>query len=191
MDPITLFKDLLNEELKLTKVRIPTACCLSTNGLDNFPNARFVSLKEIVDDKFIVTGPLNSRKGQEIENSNKVALTFWWTQTERQVRVQGEASIISDMQAEKYFKERNFDSQIVSSICEQGQVLTSISLLNERFSKMEEEYKGKSIKRPSTWGGYMIKPIRIEFMMFKSTRFHERILFQREEGKWINYQIQP
>ncbi|HWJ26938.1 MAG TPA: pyridoxal 5'-phosphate synthase [Flavisolibacter sp.] len=191
MDPIKLFKDWLTEELKLATVRIPTACCLSTNGLDNFPNARFVSFKEIIDNKFIITGPLSSRKGIEIENLNKVALTFWWTETERQVRIQGEAILISDKQAEKYFDERNFESKIVSSICEQGQFLMSLSLLNERFSKMEEEYKGKFIKRPLNWGGYMINSVRIEFMKFKPTRFHERILFQREDEQWIINQLQP
>jgi len=83
--PIEIFTRWFKEELKLTKVRIPTASCLSTVGQDNYPNARFVSLKEIVESNFIVTGTLTSRKGFEINETNKVALTFWWTETERQI----------------------------------------------------------------------------------------------------------
>jgi pyridoxamine 5'-phosphate oxidase len=75
--PIQLFSKWFDEELKLSKVQIPTAVCLSTIGIDNFPNARFVSFKELIDNSFVITGPLNSRKGIEIENNNSVALTFW------------------------------------------------------------------------------------------------------------------
>ncbi|MFA1773422.1 pyridoxamine 5'-phosphate oxidase family protein [Rufibacter glacialis] len=92
MNPFIIFQNWLQEELNLTQVRIPTACCLSTVGLDGFPNARFVSLKEVIDDSFVVTGPINSRKGLEINQINKVALTFWWVESERQVRIQGRAS---------------------------------------------------------------------------------------------------
>ena len=75
--PIEYFNKWFNEELQLTKVRIPTACCLSTIGTDDYPNARFVSLKGIINNSFIVTGPVTSRKGIEINRSSKVALTFW------------------------------------------------------------------------------------------------------------------
>src|SRR5215217_8011137 len=111
MNPFQLFKDWYGLELQLAKVRIPSACCLSTSGLDGYPNARFVSLKDVVDNTFIVTGPMSSRKGNEIDRSNKVALTFWWTETERQVRIQGEAKKISAQLADKYFFERSRNSQ--------------------------------------------------------------------------------
>ena len=75
--PLDLFAEWLNKETSLTKVRIPTACCLSTVGLDGFPNSRFVSLKELAENKFVVTGSLISRKAFEINDNNKVALTFW------------------------------------------------------------------------------------------------------------------
>ena len=94
MDPFLTFEEWYQEELNQTQVNIPSACCLSTNGLDGYPNARFVSLKEITNGAFVVTGPLNSRKGLEISQSSKVSLTFWWTLTERQVRIQGDAETI-------------------------------------------------------------------------------------------------
>lgn len=189
--PIKIFKTWLEEELKLTKVSIPTACCLSTIGSDNYPNARFVSLKGIVANNFIVTGTLTSRKGLEINNSNKVSLTFWWTETERQVRIQGNATIINDQLADKYFSERNRSSQIVSIVSNQGQTLNDTEALNEKYEEVEKNFSNKILERPKNWGGYSIEPIRIEFLEFKPSRFHERKLFQLINEQWIITELQP
>lgn len=189
--PIEHFNKWYNEELLLSKVRIPTACCLSTNGIDGFPNARFVSFKEVVDDKFIITGPLTSRKGIEIDTSNKVALTFWWTETERQVRIQGNATKIAEHHADKYFEERNRDSQIVSIVSEQSQEIANIETLTEKYKSIDVKFSGKPLARPENWGGYAIEPIRIEFLEFKPTRFHDRKLYEFIEGKWTIKQLQP
>ncbi|MFM2223928.1 MAG: hypothetical protein RJA07_130 [Bacteroidota bacterium] len=191
MTPIEYFKEWFEEELKLSKVRIPTACCLSTIGTDGFPNARFVSLKEISENGFIVTGSLISRKGIEINATNKVALTFWWTETERQVRVQGNAVEISIQLAEKYFNERNRDSQIVSIVSEQGQEIDSIETLTKKYENIEKEFLNIPLTKPENWGGFLIEPIRIEFLEFKPTRFHDRKLYELISGKWVNKQLQP
>ena len=187
--PISLFSKWFEEEIELSKVRIPTAVCLSTIGIDNFPNARFVSFKELVDNNFIITGPLNSRKGTEIKNNEKVALTFWWTATERQVRIQGLATKIPEQLADKYFNERNLNSQAVSLICEQGKEIDNLEKLEKKvLAKVSEKTK---IIRPKDWSGFSIKPTRIEFMEFKKTRFHDRRLYEIENGEWNIKQIQP
>src|SRR5690625_4291503 len=105
------FSEWFDEESKRSKVRIKTACCLSTVGMDGFPNVRFVSVKDVSDEGFIITGTVSSKKGVEIELENKVALTFWWTETEKQIRIQGKAEKISDQQADYYFSKRNKESQ--------------------------------------------------------------------------------
>jgi pyridoxamine 5'-phosphate oxidase len=191
ISPIDIFKQWYEQELKLTKARIPSACCLSTNGIDNFPNSRFVSLKGILNNDFIITGTITSRKGIEIENSKKVSLTFWWTETERQVRIQGNASVISDQLADNYFSERNRDSQIVSVVSMQGQELTDKETLTKKYNEIESLFNGKKIERPENWNGYKIEPLRIEFLEFKPTRFHERNLFSLINGQWKMIQIQP
>lgn len=191
MNPIEQFTNWFNAEASFSKARIPTACCLSTHGTDGFPNARFVSLKEVIDGNFIVTGPYNSRKGSEIETNYKVALTFWWTETERQVRVQGTASRIGPSLADKYFSERNRDSQIVSVVSEQGKELLDPQSLIKKYEELDSEFRETKIKRPENWGGYFISPVRIEFMEFKSTRFHLRTLCELQQGKWTSKQIQP
>ncbi|TJY38154.1 pyridoxine/pyridoxamine 5'-phosphate oxidase [Pontimicrobium aquaticum] len=187
--PISLFSEWFQKELNLTKVQIPTAVCLSTIGIDNFPNARFVSFKEIINDSFILTGSLNSRKGIEIKNNDKVALTFWWTKTERQIRIQGIATEINKQLANKYFSERSKKSKAVSSICEQGKEIDNMERLEKQILRKVAE--DKNIPRPKNWGGVSIKPLRIEFMEFKKTRFHDRKLFEFDNGEWNMKQIQP
>ena len=99
MNPLLLFEKWFNDEKKVSNLKLPAACCLSTIGLDGYPNSRFVSLKEISNESFVITGPLSSRKGREIENCSKAALSFWWTSTERQIRIQGNISKISKLSA--------------------------------------------------------------------------------------------
>ncbi len=191
INPIEIFIKWFDQELNLSKVSIPTACCFSTLGTDNYPNARFVSLKGVIEGNFIITGTLTSRKGIEIRNSSKVALTFWWTETERQVRIQGNATMISNELADKYFGERNRDSQIVSIVSSQGQKLKEIKELNEKYKEIEVTFANQTLTRPENWGGYAIEPIRIEFLEFKPTRFHDRKLYQLINGQWTITDLQP
>lgn len=191
MNPLLLFEKWFSEEKELNNLKLPSACCLSTTGLDGYPNSRFVSLKEIANDSFVITGPLNSRKGSEIENSQKAALSFWWTSTERQIRIQGDVSKISKPNAKIYFEQRNRDSKIVSTVFEQGKKVQSIAHLQKHFEKQKEELEGKEIKCPENWGGIYIKPIRIEFMEFKKSRLHERKLFEQVNNEWKMIILQP
>lgn len=190
-NPIKIFSQWFDEELNLTNVRIPSACCLSTIGKDKYPNARFVSLKGIVQNKFVVTGTVTSRKGLEINETNKVALTFWWTETERQVRIQGNAKQIGHELADKYFAERNRDSQIVSIVSNQGKQLNDIETLNKKYHEIETKLSNQLLLRPESWGGYLIEPNRIEFLEFKPSRFHDRTLYQVMNGKWLKTTLQP
>jgi len=189
--PIEHFNKWFDEELSLTKVKIPTACCLSTIGIDGYPNARFVSLKEVVKNNFIIIGSLKSRKGIEINNMNKVAITFWWVETKRQVRIQGIANEITEQLADKYFAERNRDSQIVSIVSMQGHEIENIETLTEKHENIKSSFVNKPLKRPENWSGYLIKPIRIEFLEFKPTRFHDRKLYELKNGQWTIKQLQP
>jgi pyridoxamine 5'-phosphate oxidase len=191
MNPIIRFTEWHKAETEKTKLRLPAACCLSTIGIDGFPNARFVSLKEIKEGNFVITGPLQSRKGLEIEKNSQVALTFWWTGTERQVRIQGNATKISDEQADQYFKSRNQASKIVSLTSYQGEPIDQLSKLEKEYELNFSKFKNKPIPRPKKWGGFSIDPIRIEFMEFKDTRFHKRQLYTQVESEWKVTNLQP
>ncbi len=188
-NPISIFKAWYQEELDQSSLSIPSAVCLSTQGLDGYPNARFVSFKEIIDGCFVITGPLNSRKGAEISQHHQIALTFWWTATERQVRIQGIANELSPKLADRYFEKRSRASQVVSTISQQGAATKDLTLLESTF---KEQLKNKeSIKRPEHWGGFVIQPKRIEFMQFKASRFHERWLYEWNDEHWLKKQLQP
>jgi pyridoxamine 5'-phosphate oxidase len=191
MTPFTLFKNWYSAELKRTRASIPSACCLSTNGLDGFPNARYVSLKEVAEEVFIVTGPFASRKGEEIRMSNKVALTFWWSETERQVRIQGKAETIADHRADRYFAERSRDAQLVAITSRQGEEIDDPDHLHNLLRKTALHLQNQPIKRPADWGGFAIKPVRIEFMEFRQNRLHERMLYEWATDKWTVRKIQP
>jgi pyridoxamine 5'-phosphate oxidase len=191
MNPIDLFKAWYKAETDTTTVRLPASCCLSTIGLDGFPNARFVALKEVMEKGFIITGSLTSRKGQEVDADNKAALTFWWTATEKQVRIQGNATRISDALADKYFAERNRDSQIVSLVSDQGQGMENPELLTRKYEEVDAAFANISLPRPGNWGGWLIDPVRIEFLAFKPTRFHERTLYELIDGQWTMKDLQP
>jgi len=191
MDPIVKFENWYKEEAKKSLVRIPSACCLTSIGIDGYPNSRFVSLKEILQNKFVITGSLNSRKGIELLSNPKASLAFWWTETERQVRIQGNSIQIENELADKYFKGRNKESQIVSQISEQGTEIENLSELIKLFEKQKTEYAKIEINRPTDWSGFYIVPKRIEFLEFKKNRFHIRELFINENDNWNKIILQP
>lgn len=191
MDPFIKFRFWYQKEQERTEVRIPSACCLSTIGTDGYPNARFVSLKDIKDGQFIVTGPMDSRKGMEVMNYPKAALTFWWTATEKQVRVQGDVRRIKPAEADRYFRDRSRESRIVSWISSQGKPLEDIETIEAHFRHFQELHKNKEILRPENWGGIRILPVRIEFLEFNTERLHHRILCVKNGDSWLTQNLQP
>ena len=190
-EPIELFQQWYSKEEELTTVRITSACCLSTLGTDGFPNARFLALKGVSSGAFVVTGNLSSRKGVELNDCSKVALTFWWPITERQVRIQGLAHRISDEVADNFFADRSRESQIVSIVSRQGEELTSLQVLTKKYEEFDASHDGQELERPANWGGYAISPVRIEFLEFNESRFHQRLLFEIRNGYWELKRLQP
>lgn len=190
-EPIELFQQWYSNEVELTTVRITSACCLSTIGTDGFPNARFLALKEFSSGAFVVTGNLSSRKGVELLDCPKVALTFWWPFTERQVRIQGVAHRIPDEMADNHFANRSRESQIVSIVSRQGEELTSLQALTKKYEEFDASHHGQELERADNWGGYAIKPVRIEFLEFSESRFHKRCLFEMRGGCWESRVLQP
>lgn len=191
MNPFIKFNDWHQEELQHSSEEIPSACCLSTIGDDGYPNARFVSLKQVLNNRFVITGPLHSRKGQEIKNIPKASLTFWWSATSRQVRVQGDCEFIDNVLADRYFAERSKDSQIISTISKQGWTTNHYDNLRAQFEQEKKASASATIERPEGWSGVYIIPKRIEFMNFKASRFHERELYTFIEGVWTRQLLQP
>ncbi len=191
MNPISKFENWYKEELSRSKVEIPSACCLSTIGLDGFPNARFVSFKSLINNTFVFTGSVKSRKGLELKENPKAALTFWWTETARQVRIQGTYSSLEKHLADHYFSLRNKDSQLISLVFEQGKPFSSKSALHEIFNSKKKQYSHEEIPIPADWGGFKIDPSRIEFLEFERSRLHLRELYSKKGDLWTSEILQP
>jgi len=190
-NPFKIFEDWYSNQLEISKAKIPYACCFTTIGEDGYPNSRFVSLKEIRNETFIITGPLNSRKGFDINNTPKISITFWWSETEKQIRIQGIAKKISELESIEYFSKRNKESQIVSTIFEQGKEIDSFDELTTRFKEGKLKYENTEITKPEQWSGFYIEPHRIEFMEFMKTRLHKRIHFNKVQEPWEKTYLQP
>jgi pyridoxamine 5'-phosphate oxidase len=203
MNPIEQFKEWMAEEQNLlrsaqnegfsVKEDWSTAGCFSTIGLDGFPNARFVSLKEVVADGFIITGELSSRKGLEVAQNNRVALTFWWPLSGKQVRIQGKAHRLQGAIADQYFQERPASARMVSVLCKQGEVVEDFQNLQRRYQELSARLLHGAIRleRPETWGALAIYPIRIELMAFAETRLHHRILYEWFGERWVVSHLEP
>jgi pyridoxamine 5'-phosphate oxidase len=191
INPIQKCQDWLAEETHKNTSHLATAGCLSTLGDDGYPNARFISLKAIVADAFVITGPLNTRKGAELLAHPKAALTFWWPTTQRQLRIQGDVQPLEAAMADVYFSERSKDAQLVSMLCQQGEHLESYSHLQTLFHKQKKAYNDLNIKRPIGWSGFYIIPQRMELMEFKESRLHLRELYTRQKKHWNKTLLQP
>lgn len=191
MNPIKKFRKWYQQALEQENGPVPSACCLSTIGLDGYPNARFVSLKELNGGKFVVTGAQDSRKGEEVTRIPRCALTFWWPSLERQVRVQGDVQRMSGLYADRYFRVRPRNVQIIAWASKHGKPMTNPMTLKTRYYHFENLFDGTEIPRPANWSALEINPVRIEFLEFKPSRMHQRKLFVRNGIEWTEMMLQP
>ena len=190
-DPINLFNQWLQQEVAQSRSTVPQACCLSTLGTNGYPNARFVSLKTVHNGAFIITGGIKAQKGIELQQHPKAALTFWFDNTQRQVRIQGNATPVSEQTAARYFAERKVAAKVVSLISQQSQPLVSPAALEQQFNQTLPQYQHKPVPKPAGFGGFAIEPVAIELLAFEQTRLHLRQLFTKTTTGWQHSYLQP
>ncbi len=190
-DPINLFLEWNKAATQNSPLQYPEAVCLSTVNARGEPEARFVALKEVSQAGFIFCTAFGSPKGLEVDANNSVALTFWWDHIERQVRIAGTATRISDKEADRYFSERRRDAQLIAWASAQSQPLSQLERLEAKLQEVEARFGGKEVPRPKNWGGYCVKPTRLEFQKIKTNRLHERTLFTCDANGWTKQLLQP
>lgn len=180
------------EEATAAEINEPTAMNLSTVSENGRPSGRIVLLKGINDSAFQFYTNYESQKAQDLALNPFAALTFFWPELERQIRIEGKVEKLSEPTSESYFSSRPWDSQIGAWASPQSQVIENRDFLEENFEKVKEKYEGREVPRPSNWGGYQLVPDRFEFWQGRSSRLHDRIIYRlSNDGEWIIERLAP
>lgn len=192
-DPIALFQQLLDQAKALPREQVPepTALALATVDANGQPSVRIVLLKHVDKDGFVFYTNFESRKGRALGANKRAAMTFWWGQLERQVRVEGTVSRVSDAEADEYFASRPRGSQIGAWASRQSRTMENAADLDARVAEFEKKYEGKPVPRPEYWSGFRLTPDSIEFWHGKPSRLHERQLFERDGSGWRITRLYP
>jgi len=190
-DPIRQFQSWLGDAVA-EGLPLPEATTLATATKDGRPSARMVLLKQVDDDGFVFYTNYRSDKAKQLDENPFAALVFYWPQLERQVRIEGTTSRVSAHESDEYFRTRPRDSQIGALASPQSEVIENRETLVQRFRELEEMYRDTSVERPEHWGGYRIKPERIEFWKGRPGRLHDRISYNLEPGgSWTIKRLAP
>ncbi len=172
-------------------LREPNAMSLATLGLDGFPKARIVLLKAYPKEGFIFYTNYNSEKGQSIAAYPKVGLSFFWPNLERQVIIKGQIQKLSKEKSDAYFQSRPKDSQLGALVSNQSSVIASRDVLENKMERLKTTYANTEIERPDYWGGYIVKPVSIEFWQGRPSRLHDRIRYELHEDSWQKNRLAP
>ena len=176
VDPILLFKNWLSEAEK-NEIRDPNAMQLATVSKNGMPSVRTVLLKDIIDTSFVFYTNYESRKSNEISETAKGAICFYWKSLNRQVRLTGSINKVSDQVSDKYYKSRSRGSRIGAWASKQSRELESIEVLMEKVKLLESKYD-EDIPRPTFWGGFALKPDEFEFWEDGDFRLHDRFVLK-------------
>ena len=176
VDPILLFKKWLSEAEK-NEIRDPNAMQLATVSKNGMPSVRTVLLKDIIDTSFVFYTNYESRKSNEINETAKGAICFYWKSLNRQVRLTGSVNKVSDQVSDKYYQSRSRGSRIGAWASKQSRELESREVLMEKVKLLESKYD-EDIPRPTFWGGFALKPDEFEFWEDGDFRLHDRFVLK-------------
>ncbi len=167
------------------------AMTLSTATKQGKPSARIVLLKGIDNNGFVFFTNYNSTKGQQLAENPFAALTFFWKELERQVRIEGTVQKISEQDSITYFNSRPYKSRVGAWVSDQSKPLISRVELMRKFTLKAATFIGQKVPKPNFWGGYILMPTRIEFWQGRPSRLHDRINYSLENGKWHVERLSP
>lgn len=188
-EPFALLAKWLREAIE-KQVSEPNAMSIATIGLDGFPHARIVYLKELLEEGPIFYTNYASDKGKAIEANPNIHALIFWPGLERQIRIIGMAEKVPEEMSDTYFQSRPWGSKIGAWASHQSEVLSSREELEARVHELALKYPAE-VPRPPHWGGYLLRPIEIEFWQGRKSRLHDRIVFELKDGSWKIYRKNP
>ena len=189
-DPVAQFK-LWFDQAVLAQAREANAMTVATVSRDGRPSARMMLLKGFESGQFVFYTNRESRKGHELAENSHVALVFYWSELERQVRVEGTVTPVSDAEADEYFRIRPRGSQLGAWASAQSTVLPSREELERRVAEVERRFGDGEVTRPPYWGGYALEPAMVEFWQGRPSRLHDRLCFVRDGAGWKMTRLSP
>jgi len=176
-NPMELFQTWFFEIENFGGIDEPNAMNIATIGLDGFPKNRMVLLKRFTWEGFIFYTNYNSEKGKAIAANPNICLSFFWSNLERQIIIKGVAKKLSKNLSDGYFESRPDGSKLGAWASPQSEVVASRKALDDTLKTLELKYKNQEIPRPPYWGGYLVKPISMEFWQGRPNRMHDRIRY--------------
>ena len=190
-NPIKQFDCWWKEALE-ANINEVNAMTVATSSADGMPSARIMLLKGFSEKGFVFFTNYNSFKGQQLTENPRVCLVFFWKELERQVRITGIIEKTSDVESDAYFQSRTKASQVGAITSPQSQVIESRQWLDDRYKKLTEQSEKIAIQRPVHWGGYLVKPVIIEFWQGRPGRLHDRIQYSLlDDGSWKIERLAP
>lgn len=189
-DPIAQFQAWFKDAID-AKLPLPEAMTLATATPDGKPSARMVLLKQVDDDGFVFFTNYNSAKAAQLDANPFAALVFYWSRLDCQVRVEGSVVRTSAQESRDYFETRPRESQIGAWASAQSEVISSREALEQRAQELEDLYRDREVDCPEHWGGYRLRPERIEFWKSRVGRLHDRILYVRDLTGWSISRLAP
>ena len=191
-NPMELFQKWFHEIEECNSNEESNAMTISTIGLDGFPKSRVVLLKKFTWEGFVFYTNYTSEKGKAIEANNNICLSFFWPALEQQIIIKGVAEKQIENLSDGYFESRPDGSKLGAWASNQSSVVNSRKTLEDNLKSFEKKFEGKEINRPKHWGGYLVKPISIEFWQGRPNRLHDRIRYSLEKDfSWKIERLAP
>lgn len=180
-NPIQQFEAWFNEARAVPNIGEANAMALATASKSGFPSVRMVLMKGFSEKGFTFFTNYESRKAAELDENPVCSLMFYWDPMKRSVRIEGTVERVPEEESLHYFEQRPRKSRLGAIVSQQSTILESREVINQKYADLLEEYKDeeKNIPKPDYWGGYLVRPISMEFWQGQTNRLHDRIRFHK------------